>query len=117
MHDHMADPALTGMVVVSLAEELPAVETHEMLEWLDAEQLVEVVGSHGQPDPRTARSERSRPTPASRSARRPLSTTGSIHEQQRWLEFLPDGPQLPFLFGVTGPAEVARRLADVLEER
>ncbi len=116
MHDHMADPALTGMVVVSLAEELPAVETHEMLEWLDTEQIVEVaaVMANRILEPLGVNVPANTDEPVGEAA---ALHDGIYHEQQRWLEFLPEGPQLPFLFGVTGPAEVARRLADVLEER
>lgn len=116
MHDHMADPARTGLIVVTLAEELPAVETAEMLEWLDAEELIDVAA--------VISNRILEPLGASV----PVGTTGAVQEaaalhagiyreQQRWLKTLPVDVQLPFLFGVTGPAEVASRLADVLEER
>ena len=116
MHDDMADPALTGMVVVSLAEELPAVETHEMLDWLNAEQLIHVaaVMANRILEPLGAKVPADTTEPVGEAA---ALHDGIYQEQQRWLEELPDGPQLPYLFGATGPAEVARRLADELEER
>ena len=37
-------------------------------------------------------------------------------QQQRWLEALPPGPHLPYLFGLHTAGEVAEKLADVWDE-
>lgn len=115
MRDYMEDPALTGMVLVTLAEELPVIETQETLEWLEAESLVtvqSVVTNRVLPPLEAA-------VPANTSTA--VGAAAALHdgvqqEQQRWLAELPEGPTLPFLFGTTGPREVAERLADELDE-
>ena len=111
MHDYTADPALTGLILVTLAEELPVIETEETLAWLETEDLVTVraVLTNRVLAPLGA------PVPADTS--RPVGAAAALHdgiyaEQQRWLEELPDGLNIPFLFGATGPREVAERLAD-----
>lgn len=117
MEDIMADGARTGLIMVTLAEELPTVETAETLEWISTERLIGVaeIITNRIVEPLGAR------VPADVST--PLGAAAALHdgiyrEQQRWLAKLPDrGRALPYLFGVTGPVEVAERLADVLEER
>ena len=34
-------------------------------------------------------------------------------QQQQWLHALPDGPRLPYLFGIRTAGEIAEQLADV----
>jgi len=116
MEEWLNDPVKTGLVIVSTAEELPAIETVETLAWLEHEQVVDVASviTNRTLEPLGAS------VPADVSA--PIGAAaalhdGIFHEQQRWLATLPDGPRLPYLFGVTGPVEVTERLADVLEER
>lgn len=116
MEEWMADPARTGLVLVSLPEELPAIETTEALTWLEHEQLIDVAAviANRVLEPLGAA------VPADVAS--PLGAAAALHdgihaEQQRWLATLPATEELPYLFGVTGPVEVAERLADALEER
>ena len=52
------------------------------------------------------------PGPARDAAVLNLGLTAS---QSRWLERLPAGPRLPFLFGLHAPVEVAARLSEECE--
>ena len=117
MTGRLADPGYTGLVVVALAEELPAAETEEALADLAAEPLADlaaVVVNRVLPElalSTTAR--RNLPTGA-------VADTARLHQglwaaQQEWLDRLPAGPRLPFLFGLHTPGEVAARIADLWE--
>lgn len=114
MRDYLEDPALTGLVIVTLAEELPVIETQETLAWLEAEQLVSVesVVTNRVFAPLGAIVPANTGTAIGAAA---ALHDGIFQEQQRWLDELPEGPTLPFLFGSTGPREVAERLADELD--
>jgi anion-transporting ArsA/GET3 family ATPase len=117
MEDLMGDSARTGLVMVTLAEELPTVETAETLKWISGEGLIGVaeVITNRILEPLGARIPADLSTPIGAAA---ALHDGIFQEQQRWLAQLPDrGRELPYLFGVTGPVEVAERLADVLEQR
>jgi len=117
MEDLMGDGARTGLVMVTLAEELPTVETAETLRWISGEGLIGVaeVITNRILEPLGARIPADLSTPIGAAA---ALHAGIFQEQQRWLAQLPDrGRELPYLFGVTGPVEVAERLADVLEQR
>ena len=115
MQHDMSDPALTGIVLVSLAEELPVVETNETLEALTGEALVSVgaIFANRLLEPLGAKVPEDTTTAVGSAA----ALHFGIHsEQRKWLKKLPDHHRLPYLFGATGPSEVARRLADRLDE-
>lgn len=117
MEDLMGDRARTGLVMVTLAEELPTVETAETLKWISEEGLIGVaeVITNRILEPLGARIPTDLSTPIGAAA---ALHDGIFQEQQRWLAQLPDrGRELPYLFGVTGPVEVAERIADELEQR
>ncbi len=117
MEDLMGDRARTGLVMVTLAEELPTVETAETLKWISEEGLIGVaeVITNRILEPLGARIPTDLSTPIGAAA---ALHGGIFQEQQRWLAELPDrGRELPYLFGVTGPVEVAERIADELEQR
>lgn len=105
----------TQVILVSVPEELPISETKEALAWINAEDLVseiEVISNRVLPILETDRDDL--PTGSAGDAAR-------LHlqiqdEQARWLAELPTVLQLPFLFGVVTPGEVAARLSEVLEE-
>ena len=115
MADFMADPAKSALVLVTLAEELPAIETAEAVTWLRTSKLIEthsIVTNRVLEPLEMALSEG--------PAEGPVHDAGLLHqglteEQARWLEKTPAGPRLPFLFATTGPVEVASRLADLVE--
>ncbi len=117
MHDLMADHVRTGLIMVTLAEELPTVETIETLDWIAQEDLIRVaeVITNRILEPLGA------PVPADVTT--PLGSAAALHngiytEQQKWLAQISHrGRELPYLFGVTGPVEAAERLADILEPR
>lgn len=114
MEQILTDPEKTRLVLVTLLEELPAVETAETLRWVTDEELVgEVAVVANRALPRLEA-----PVPDEGGA---VAEAASLHqalweEQQEWLESVPVDAQLPYLFGTHTPAEVAERLADALED-
>lgn len=115
MQSDMADPALTGMVLVALAEELPVVETQETLALLEEEQLIHVAAIFANRllDPLGAK--------VPDDVHSPVGSAAALHagiyaEQRKWTKMLGTHRRLPYLFGATGPTEVARRLADHLDQ-
>jgi anion-transporting ArsA/GET3 family ATPase len=117
MREVLEDPAQTAVVMATLAEELPVLETLEALEALEAESLTtvaEVVVNRLLPDLDVAPGllESAEPGPERDAARLHCALRSA---QQQWLERLPAGPRLPYLFGVFTPGEVAARLADLWE--
>lgn len=115
MADILADPARSALVLVTLAEELPALETAEAMIWLQNSKLITTKGVI------TNRVLEPLGVPVSTGPSKgavheaALLHHGLVEEQTKWLKQTPDGPRLPYLFGATGPAEVAERLADLLE--
>jgi anion-transporting ArsA/GET3 family ATPase len=117
MRSVLEDPAQTGLIVVTLAEELPMSETAEALAALDAEPVASAAGivvNRLLPPLEVLPSdvEAASPGPQREAARLHLALQRSQH---RWLEHLPSATRLPYLFGIFTPAEVAARLADVWE--
>lgn len=118
MRDLLADAASTGLVVVTLPEELPVAETTEALSWLDDHQLVDiqaVVANRTLP-PLNVTAKEIAAAEAGPRREAALLHDALYREQQRWLKELPGGPQLPYLFGLLTPPEVAARLADWWEQ-
>jgi anion-transporting ArsA/GET3 family ATPase len=118
MMDLLADASVSGMLLVTLAEELPTTETQEALTWLQEHQVIsppQVVANRILPA-LLATSEQineAGPGPIREAA---LMHNALREEQQKWMSELPPDMQLPFLFGLHTPPEVAARLADVLGE-
>ena len=115
MADFMADPAKSALVLVTLAEELPALETAEAVTWLRNSKLITThsIITNRVLDPLDV------PVSAGPAAG-PMHDAALLHqglteEQARWMRPTSDGPHLPYLFGATGPVEVANRLADLVE--
>ena len=98
----------TELVITTLAEELPVSETKEaIVELEEAGFLPNVIVN------------RLLPPPPKGEATGPLEDAAQLHRglyesQQRWRTELPDGPGLPYLFGLHTPPEVAARLAEEL---
>lgn len=113
MEDILSGPS-TELVLVTLLEELPAVETAETLEWVEGQSLVGGM--------RVVANRTLDPLPAEVPAGDgPVAEAAALHvevwaEQQVWSERLPVDRRLPYLFGTHTPAEVAERLTDVLEQ-
>ena len=112
MQEILRDPSVTGMIIVTLLEELPATETGETISWLAKEDLAatptvianRVLDELTDPD-----------TPPG-----PVGEAAQLHralwlEQQVWLDRLPPEHTLPYLHGLFTPGEVAARMADEFE--
>lgn len=109
----LADDEITGLVMVTLPEELPTTETAETLDWLSRETML--------PEPRIVANRvlphlHDTATPAG-----PIGEIATLHrslfsEQQDWLRELPPQLELPYMFGLFTPPEVAARMADELED-
>lgn len=112
MADTLADPDLTRLVVVNLAEELPTTETKETLAW------VEETGVVGRPTLITNRILEpvvSKVTPPGSVGEMITLHRSLVAEQQRWLDNLVPDLTLPYLFGLFTPGEVSAHISDVLE--
>lgn len=114
MEEILTDPAVTRLVLVTLLEELPAVETAETVTWVEGEALVGDI---------TVVANRSLPRLEARVPKGdgPVTEAAALHhalweEQQEWLETVAADATLPYLFGTHTPTEVAERLADWFED-
>lgn len=112
MGEILRDPELTELVLVTLPEELPTTETLETMSWLDRESLI------GEPTV-IANRVLDELTDDSDPPGMP-GDMADLHraiwaEQQQWLEKLPTVLQVPYMFGLFTPGEVAARMSDELE--
>ena len=110
MRRSLADPAMTGLVVAGLAEEVPVAEMSDTLALLEAEPVADVarIVVNRVLDPLDADFEDEPPGPRRDAA---LHHTAMAASQRRLREPLPEHDTLPHLFGTHTPAEVARRLS------
>lgn len=114
MEQLLADPSRSELVLVTLLEELPVLETVETIDWVRDEGLVgrlTVIANRVLP-PLGAE------IPAGEG---PIVEAASLHhelwsEQQEWAAQFHTDRSLPYLFGTHTPAEVAEQLADILED-
>jgi hypothetical protein len=112
MAQMIADPALTRLILVTLAEELPTTETSQTVSWLEAEALTSppmIIGNRILPE----LDDDSTPDP-------PIGDIATLHrslwaEQQFWLDQLPPDLLIPYMFGLFTPGEVAAHMSDELE--
>lgn len=112
MGETLSDPETTGLVLVTLPEELPTTETVETMHWLEGEQVI--------PPPTVIAN---RVLAELEDSSTPVGAPGEMvklhrsiwSEQQRWLEQLPPDLQVPYMFGLFTPGEVAARMSDELE--
>jgi len=108
----LRDTTTTGLIVVTTAEELPVTETLESLVAVDEENLVgiENVIVNRTLDPLDGDIDQLGDGPAKQAA---LLHSALFDEQERWIAHLPDGPRVPYFFGLHTPSEVAARMADL----
>jgi hypothetical protein len=119
MMDLLVDPAISTMLLVTLAEELPITETREALTWLDEHHVIgvpQVVANRILP-PLQVTAKKIKDTGPGAVQEAAVMHRTLHEEQQKWLAELPPDVQLPFLFGLHTPPEVAARLADVWGEQ
>ena len=118
MADFMRDPEQCSLVLVTTPEELPAIETAEALAELQREPVIAVdavlanrVLPEMDVDRETIESLANRPATAAA-----FHHLGLLEEQRDSLVSLPIDVELPYLFGIHTPAEVAAQLADSWED-
>lgn len=113
MIDLLANPSATGLVVVTLPEELPVTETLETLAWLEEHPIADVAAviANRTLDPLDVDPDEVPAGPARDAA---LLHRSLWAEQQEWLEVAPISQTLPYLFGLLTPMEVAARFADLM---
>lgn len=112
MAETLKDPDLTGMVLVTLPEELPTTETSETLEWLNQEKVV--------PRPQLVANRVLPELAGEDTPDGPIGEAAQLHRslwagQQEWLAKLQTDVQIPYLFGLFTPGEVAAHICDEFE--
>ncbi len=112
MQGILRDDGTTGMILVTLPEELPATETAETLTWLAKEDLIAAPTIIAN---RVLDELEDQDTPPG-----PVGEAAQLHralwsEQQIWLDRLPPDHRFPYLHGLFTPGEVAARVADEFE--
>ncbi len=108
----LRDPAATGLVLVATPEELPVVETMESYGEIAALVDIASVITNRVLDPLGVSEDT-----LSEIAAGPHRDAGLLHRglyaaQRRWSADLPEGPEIPFFFGVHTPGEVTVLIAD-----
>jgi anion-transporting ArsA/GET3 family ATPase len=118
MRESLADPELSSLVLVTTPEELPVLETHATLERLEVEPVISLdsVVVNRVLDELSVQADvlQALPSGPHRAAAEHHVTTH--RQQQKWLQAVPAGPHLPYLFGIHTAGEVAEQLADVWDE-
>lgn len=112
MQSMLTDHDITGLTLMTLAEELPTTETVEALAWLDKEQpdIATTVVANRILDELHETSTPPGPVGEAATLHRAIHT-----EQSSWLERLPPDGRIPYLFGLFTPTEVAAHISDILE--
>lgn len=112
MREALSNPATTQLALVNMPEELPTTETLETIEWLGSQQLVAdpvVLTNRVLPELEDASTPKG-----------PVGEMAMLHrslwsEQQEWLKRIDEDLQIPYMFGVFTPGEVAAHMSDELE--
>lgn len=111
----LEDPESARLVLVTTPEELPVRETTAALRQLEAEPVIHlatVIANRILPDLELSADEiETLPAGPHRGAAR--HHLAAQDQQARWLAQLPEGPRLPYLFGIHTAGEVAEKLADL----
>lgn len=113
METILSDPATSELCLVTLLEELPVVETSETIDQVRTAGLVGMISVYAN----RVLDRLDADTPEGDG---PVAAAAALHqslweEQEQWRQRIPVDRSLPYLFGTHTPAEVAERLADVLE--
>jgi len=110
----LTDNSHTAMVLVATPEELPVVETLEAYDEIARLVNVESVIANRVLDPLGVSEDTLTGIAAGPHRDAGLLHRGLHSSQRRWIGDLPDGPIVPYLFGVHTPGEVAALIADCL---
>ncbi len=113
----LADPSISGLLLVTTPEELAVLETREAIAQIDAERQILIAGVVANRVLEPLEVESGAVDAVSDGPPRDagLLHTGLVESQAVWLRSIPDDPRLPFLFGFHTPAEVSERLAEICE--
>lgn len=111
----LADRIRTGVLLVSLAEELPVAETLQSIGELRAEDLAGLAGVivNRCLEPLPGNLDRIPEGPFRQAA---IHQQGLATRQAAWRQRLPSHSSVPYFFGIRTPAEVAMRIADEMGE-
>jgi anion-transporting ArsA/GET3 family ATPase len=114
MRQTLTDPAQAGLLIVTMPEELPVVETIEALDQMGNEPLVDVIGIvvNRVIEPLTVADAVIDDLTDGPPRAAAIHHQHLARDQVEWLKRLPLGPRLPYLFGVFTPGEVAAALVD-----
>lgn len=112
MAETLGDPASTRLLLVTLAEELPTVETLETIDWVRQTGVVT--------EPLVVTNRVLEEVGSTSSPTGPIGDMITLHrslvvEQRKWLQALPSDLTVPYLFGLFTPGEVAAHISDDLE--
>lgn len=112
MRETLADPERTLLALVTIPEELPAMETADTLTWLGKTNVT--------PPPMVIANRVLPELDDGTTSEGAVGEMAALHralcsEQRRWLDHLPPDLSLPFLFGLFTPGEVAAKLSEHLE--
>ncbi|MDH3606127.1 MAG: hypothetical protein OER12_03940 [Acidimicrobiia bacterium] len=112
--DQLADPQLSSLALVTTPEELPVVESLESIDPIsESIQIADLITNRSL-SPLGVSGKTLAELPAGPHRDAGLLHRGLHDAQRRWRTELPDGPEIPYLFGVHTPGEVAARIADHL---
>lgn len=114
MHNALVDAAITSLVLVTTPEELPVLETTAALERLDNEPVITLsaVVTNRVLSELDVAPEQIAALPDGPHRGAAVHHQALYAQQARWINELPTGPRLPYLFGLRTAGEVAERLAD-----
>lgn len=113
----LSDPLVSGLLLVTIPEELAVLETREAIAYIDAHRQILIAGvvANRVLEPLGIPAEAIASVPDGPPRAAGLLHSGLVAAQSNWLESIPDDPRLPFLFGFHTPAEVTERLAEICE--
>jgi anion-transporting ArsA/GET3 family ATPase len=112
MRDIQMDPSASELVLVTIPEELPTTETIETLEAFAARP---VIGSTSIIANRVLEPLSTDVTGTGAAAEAAALHRSLVAGQRTWLDALPSSLQIPFLFGVSDPREIAASISVAME--
>jgi len=113
----LSDPNTSGLLLVTIPEELAVQETREAIAEIDGGRQIMIAGviANRVLAPLGVTDDAIATTPEGPARAAGLLHVGLVEAQAVWLDSIPNDSRLPFLFGFHTPGEVAARLADILE--
>lgn len=113
MSEILRSPGRSELILVTLAEELPTIETEETMSVLEKSNLI---GSTMVVTNRVLARLQSDAKGVGLVAEAAALHRSLYRSQQEWLERLPPRKRFPYLFGVFTESEIAARLSDLWSE-